>query len=237
MIRCIAIDDEPFALKQIESYIDKTPFLEKVASYDSALLVAEELLHEQVDLMFVDVNMPDLSGMDFVKTLDNPPKVIFTTAYSEYAVEGFRVDALDYLLKPISYPDFYKSVLKAKSWFEIHQKSQVQVKNDEQFLFIKSDYRIVRINFKDINYIEAMSEYVKIYLTGSKPVMSLLSMKSLEEQLPPDLFMRIHRSYIVNLSQISIIERGRIVFDGKIYLPVSEQYKVKFQTWVDKNFI
>ena len=237
MIRCIAIDDEPFALKQIESYIDKTPFLEKVASYDSALLVAEELLHEQVDLMFVDVNMPDLSGMDFVKTLDNPPKVIFTTAYSEYAFEGFRVDALDYLLKPISYPDFYKSVLKAKSWFEIHQKSQVQVKNDEQFLFIKSDYRIIRINFKDINYIEAMSEYVKIYLTGSKPVMSLLSMKSLEEQLPPDQFMRIHRSYIVNLSQISIIERGRIVFDGKIYLPVSEQYRVKFQTWVDKNFI
>jgi len=181
--------------------------------------------------------MPDLSGMDFVKTLDNPPKVIFTTAYSEYAVDGFRVEALDYLLKPISYPDFYKSVLKAKSWFEIHQKNQLQVRNDSQFLLIKSDYRIVRINFKDINYIEAMSEYVKIYLTGSKPVMSLLSMKSLEEQLPPDQFMRIHRSYIVNLSQISIIERGRIVFDGKIYLPVSEQYKNKFQNWVDKNFI
>ncbi|MEI6138903.1 MAG: LytTR family DNA-binding domain-containing protein [Mariniphaga sp.] len=237
MIRCIAIDDEPLALKQIESYIDKTPFLEKVALYESALQVAEELLHNQVDLMFVDVNMPDLSGMDFVKTLDNPPKVIFTTAYSEYAVDGFRVEALDYLLKPISYPDFYKSVLKAKSWFEIHQKNQLQVRNDSQFLLIKSDYRIVRINFKDINYIEAMSEYVKIYLTGSKPVMSLLSMKSLEEQLPPDQFMRIHRSYIVNLSQISIIERGRIVFDGKIYLPVSEQYKNKFQNWVDKNFI
>ena len=237
MIRCIAIDDEPLALKQIESYIDKTPFLEKVALYDSALQVAEELLHDQVDLMFVDVNMPDLSGMDFVKTLDNPPKVIFTTAYSEYAVDGFRVEAIDYLLKPISYPDFYKSVLKAKSWFEIHQKNQLQIRNDSQFLLIKSDYRIVRINFKDINYIEAMSEYVKIYLTGSKPVMSLLSMKSLEEQLPPDQFMRIHRSYIVNLSQISIIERGRIVFDGKIYLPVSEQYKNKFQNWVDKNFI
>jgi two-component system LytT family response regulator len=237
MIRCIAIDDEPLALKQIESYIDKTPFLEKVALYDSALQVAEELLHDQVDLMFVDVNMPDLSGKDFVKTLDNPPKVIFTTAYSEYAVDGFRVEAIDYLLKPISYPDFYKSVLKAKSWFEIHQKNQLQIRNDSQFLLIKSDYRIVRINFKDINYIEAMSEYVKIYLTGSKPVMSLLSMKSLEEQLPPDQFMRIHRSYIVNLSQISIIERGRIVFDGKIYLPVSEQYKNKFQNWVDKNFI
>ena len=237
MIRCIAIDDEPLALKQIESYINKTPFLEKVALYDNALQVAEELLHEQVDLMFVDVNMPDLSGMDFVKTLDNPPKVIFTTAYSEYAVDGFRVEALDYLLKPISYPDFYKSVLKAKSWFEIHQKNQLQFRNDSQFLLIKSDYRIVRINFKDINYIEAMSEYVKIYLNGSKPVMSLLSMKALEEQLPTDQFMRIHRSYIVNLSQISIIERGRIVFDGKIYLPVSEQYKNKFQSWVDKNFI
>jgi DNA-binding LytR/AlgR family response regulator len=237
MIRCIAIDDEPLALKQIESYIDKTPFLEKVALCDSALQGMEVLQSNQIDLMFVDINMPDLSGMDFVKTLENPPKVIFTTAYSQYAVEGFKVDALDYLLKPISYPDFLKSANKAKSWFETHQMGSIKVSNDEQFLFIKSEYRIVRINFNDIKYVEAMSEYVKIHLTNSKPVMSLLSMKSLEAQLPPVRFMRVHRSYIVNLSKISIIERNRIVFEGSVYIPVSEQYKSKFQRWLDKNFL
>lgn len=238
MIRCIAIDDEPFALKQIETYIENTPFLEKIAAFESAYQAAEMLENNvQVDLMFVDINMPDLNGMDFVKMLSNPPKVIFTTAYSEYAVDGFKVEALDYLLKPISYPDFFKSAKKAKKWFETNQASSLHVKNDEQFLFIKSDYRIIRIDFNDINYIEAMSEYVKIHVAGSKPIMSLLSMKLLEEQLPSDMFMRIHRSYMVNLGKIKIIERNRIVFDGKIYLPVSEQYKIKFQNWVDKNFI
>lgn len=237
MIRCIAIDDEPLALKQIEAYIDKTPFLEKIALCDSALQAIEVLQNNQVDLMFVDINMPDLSGMDFVKTLEDPPKVIFTTAYSQYAVEGFKVDALDYLLKPIGYPDFLKSANKAKAWFESHQSASVSVNGEEQFLFIKSEYRIVRINFNDIKYVEAMSEYVKIHLANSKPVMSLLSMKSLEAQLPTDKFMRVHRSFIVNLSKISIIERNRIVFEGSVYIPVSEQYKNKFQQWLDKNFL
>ena len=181
--------------------------------------------------------MPDISGMEFVKALENPPKVIFTTAYSDYAVDGFKVEALDYLLKPISYPDFYKSANRAKSWFEMNQSGPAHVKSEEQFLLMKSDYRIVRINFKEITYIEAMGEYVKINLTGNKPVTTLLSMKLLEDQLPVDQFMRIHRSYIVNLTKISIIERNRIVFDGKIYLPVSEQYKNRFQAWVNKNFI
>ena len=237
MIRCIAIDDEPLALKQIEAYIDKTPFLEKVAVCDSALQAMEVLRDQPVDLMFVDINMPDLSGMDFVKTLDNPPRVIFTTAYSQYAVEGFRVDALDYLLKPISYPDFLKSANKAKSWFETHQRNAVKVNNDDEFLFIKSEYKIVRINFNDIKYIESMSEYVKIHLVSSKPIMSLLSMKSLEEQLPSEKFMRVHRSYIVNLTKISVIVRNRIIFDGNVYIPVSDQYKSKFQNYIDKNFL
>ena len=237
MIRCIALDDEPFALQQIGAYIDKTPFLEKVALFNSALDVKETLNESQIDLMFVDINMPDISGMEFVKALENPPKVIFTTAYSDYAVDGFKVEALDYLLKPISYPDFYKSATRAKSWFEMNQSGPAHVKSEEQFLLMKSDYRIVRINFKEITYIEAMGEYVKINLTGNKPVTTLLSMKLLEDQLPVDQFMRIHRSYIVNLTKISIIERNRIVFDGKIYLPVSEQYKNRFQAWVNKNFI
>lgn len=237
MIRCIVIDDEPLALKQIESYIQKTPFLENVATLESALFASEVLKNEHIDLMFVDINMPDLNGMDFVKTLVNPPKVIFTSAYAEYALDGFKVDAIDYLLKPICFTDFLKSANKAKAWVETHPTGSVQIRNDEEFLFIKSDYRIMRINFKEINYIEAMNEYVKIHLTGSKPIMSLISMKLLEQQLPAERFMRVHRSFIVNLSKITVIERNRIVFDGKVYIPVSDQYKEKFQDYVNKNFV
>ncbi len=237
MITCIAIDDEPLALRQIAGYILKTPFFQLLGQFESALSALPFLKDNDVSLMFLDINMPDLSGMDFVKTLENPPKVIFTTAYSDYAVEGFKVDAIDYLLKPISYPDFLKSANKARSWFEVRETAQQVVKNDDQFLFIKSEYRIVRINFNDIQFIEAMSEYVKIHLAGSSPIMSLMSLKSLEDQLPANRFMRVHRSFIVNLAKITVIERNRIVFDEKTYIPVSDQYKSKFQSWIEKNFI
>jgi two-component system LytT family response regulator len=237
MIRCIAIDDEPLALKQIESYIDKTPFLEKVAVCDSALSALTVLKKEAVDLMFVDINMPDLNGMDFVKTLENPMRIIFTTAYSEYAVEGFKVDALDYLLKPISYSDFLKSANKAKAYFEMTSKKEVKVTEDSNFLFIKSEYKHIRINFDDIKYIESKSEYVRIHLVSSKPIMSLISLKSLEEKLPCNKFMRIHRSYIVNLEKVTIIERNRIVFDGDTYIPIGEQYMNQFQEFLNKNFL
>jgi DNA-binding LytR/AlgR family response regulator len=237
MIKCIAIDDEPLALKQMAGYIHKTPFLELLGQFESAIQAIPFVQENQVDLMFLDISMPDLSGMDFVKSLEHPPKVVFTTAYSDFAVEGFRVDAVDYLVKPIGYSDFLKAANKAKSWFETRQMVHLQVKYDDQFLFIKSEYRIVRINFNDIRYIEAMSEYVKIHLISASPVMSLLSMKSLEEQLPTEKFMRVHRSFIVNLTKISIIERSRIVFGDDVYIPVSDQYKSKFQNWVDKKFI
>jgi DNA-binding LytR/AlgR family response regulator len=237
MIRCIAIDDEPLALRQIVSYIKKTPFLELVGQCENAIMAIGMLEKTNVDLLFVYINMPDLSGMDFVKTLDNPPKVIFVTAYSEYALEGFRVDALDYLLKPISYTDFLKSANKVKSWFDSYRKKSDEVKSNKEFLFIKSDYKVLRINFDDIKYIEGMSEYIRIHLANAKPVMTLLSMKAVEEILPADLFMRVHRSYIVNLSKISVIERNRIIFDGNVYIPVSDQYKAKFQEYIDKNFL
>jgi two-component system, LytTR family, response regulator LytT len=237
MIRCIAIDDEPLALKQIAGYIEKTPFLELAGSYESALLALGVLKNEHIDLIYVDINMPDISGIDFVKSLDNPPMVVFVTAYSEYALEGFRVDAIDYLLKPISYGDFLKSANKVKSWFDSSRNDSEDKSSGKDFLFIKSDYKILRINFNDIKYIEGMSEYIKIHLADSRPVMTLLSMKGIEEQLPPDKFMRVHRSYIVNLSKISVIERSRIIFDGKVYIPVSEQYKEAFQNYVDKNFL
>jgi DNA-binding LytR/AlgR family response regulator len=236
MIKCLAIDDEPLALRQISDYIRKTPFLELSGQCESASKAIEVLETLPVDLMFVDINMPDLNGMDFVKALENPPKVVFVTAYSEYALEGFRVDAVDYLLKPISYADFLKSANKVKVWFDANKQKSDEVKSNKDFLFIKSDYKILRINFEDIKYIEGMSEYIRIHLTGSKPVMTLLSMKSIEEQLPSDRFMRVHRSYIVSLAKISVIERNRIVFDEKVYIPISDQYKSKFQSYIDKNF-
>ena len=237
MIRCIAIDDEPLALSQIASYIRKTPFLELAGLCESAADAIVLLENTLVDLMFVDINMPDLTGMEFVKTLQNPPKIVFVTAYGEYALEGFRVDAIDYLLKPIGYSDFLKSANKVKSWFESHPREPSDIRSNQQFLFIRSEYKILRINFDEIRYIEAMSEYIRIHLAGSKPVMTQLSMKSIEEQLPGDRFMRVHRSFIVNLTKIQVIERTRIVFDGNIYIPVSEQYKERFQNYIDKNFL
>jgi two-component system, LytTR family, response regulator LytT len=237
MIRCIAIDDEPLALKQIAGYIKATPFLDLVGLCESAIQAIKVLENTTVDLLFVDINMPDLSGIDFVKNLENPPKIVFVTAYSEYALEGFRVDAIDYLLKPISYSAFLKSANKVKLWFDSQFKKPEEVKSNKDFLFIKSEYKILRIDFNDIKYIEAMSEYIRIHLISAKPVMTQLSMKSIEEQLPSDRFMRVHRSYIINLSKISVIERNRIVFDGSTYIPVSEQYKLKFQSYIDKNFL
>jgi DNA-binding LytR/AlgR family response regulator len=237
-INCIAIDDEPLALRQIADFIRQTPFLLLVGECISAFEAIEILDKHSIDLMFVDINMPELSGMEFIRSLNIKPEVIFTTAYSEFAIEGFKVDALDYLLKPIGYGDFIKAANKAKSYFDILKKANGKSENiDDDCLFVKSEYKIVRINLADIKYIESMREYVRIFTINSKPVMSLMSMKSMEEKLPADRFMRVHRSFIVNLKQITTIERSRIIFDRDIYIPVSEQYKDKFQDYIDNHFI
>lgn len=237
MITCIAIDDEPLALKQIISYIGKTPFLELVGKFDNALQAFPWLQENQIDLMFVDINMPDLSGMDFVKSLTNPPRIIFTTAYSEHAVEGFRVDAVDYLLKPISYTDFLKAANKAKERINPTTSDNQLIDISKDFLFIKSEYKILRINLTDIIYIEAMREYVRIHIENKRPVMALMSMKKMEDFLPVSNFMRVHRSYIVNLKKVDTIERNRIVFGKDVYIPISDQYKEAFQTFLDENFL
>lgn len=236
MIQCIAIDDEPLALRQIVAYVEKTPFLELKNSFESPIDALAFLQNNSVDLMFVDINMPDLNGMDFVKSLTNPPKIIFTTAYSEYALEGFKVDAVDYLLKPIDYSGFLKAATKANIRFNNEQKTPEELKSNDDFLFIKSEYKIIRVKIEDIKYIEGMREYIRIHLVNEKPVMTLLSMKAMEKQLENKQFMRVHRSYIVNLQKINTIERNRIVFD-KVYIPVSEQHKEKFQEYVQKNFL
>ncbi|WP_075590215.1 LytR/AlgR family response regulator transcription factor [Labilibacter marinus] len=237
MISCIAIDDEPLALKQMAAYVEKTPYLNLVESFSSALKALEFLQDNTVDLMFVDINMPDLSGIEFVESLSNPAKVIFTTAYREYAFEGFKVDAADYLVKPIGYADFLKSVDKTRERYFSDNKVVETIENNEQYLFIKSEYKIVRINYNDIQYIEGMRDYVRIHLLNQKPVMALMSIKKMQEHLPTADFMRVHRSYIVNLTKVTTIERSRIIFDDKVYVPVSDQYKEEFQQFLDEKFL
>ncbi|MCL4483831.1 MAG: LytTR family DNA-binding domain-containing protein [Bacteroidetes bacterium] len=235
-IRCLAIDDEPLALKQIGAYIDKTPFFESVALCTSAIDALQYVRDDQVDLLFVDINMPDLNGMDFVKALEKKIPVIFTTAYSEYAIEGFQVDALDYLLKPISYALFLKSANKAKTWFDMKNKAPETNQTNQDYLFVKSEHRLIRILLSDIKYIEGSNEYIIIHLLKEKPVTTLMRMKNIELELPENLFMRIHRSFIVNLSQVKVVERNRIIFDEKIYIPIGEQYKERFHQFLDKTF-
>jgi len=236
-IRCLAIDDEPLAVKKIAGYIQKVPFLELVAECRSAAEAMSIMDTTDIQLLFIDINMPDISGMEFVKSLTIKPYVVFTTAYSEYAVEGFQVEAVDYLLKPITFSNFLKAANKVKNRIELSSNNQKEsVQTTANHLFVKSEYKLIRIELDDIKYIESQHEYIKIHLVNSTPVMTQLSLKSFEEQLPSDRFMRIHRSYIVNLAKISIIERNRIVFDGKTYIPVSDQYKEKFQEYIDGNF-
>ena len=235
MIRCIAIDDEPLALRQIAEYIKKTPFLELAGQFENAIQAIEGMENTPVDLMFVDINMPDLSGIDFVKTLENSPMVIFVTAYSEYALESFKVNAIDYLLKPIGYNDFLRAANKARTYFENMLTHPAKEEGDKDYLFVKSEYKIVRISLKDIIYIEGMREYVRIHLSTGKSLMPLISLRVLEEQLPSDRFMRVHRSYIVNLEKITTIDHSRIIFDGKVYIPVSEQYKDFFQKYISSH--
>ena len=202
MIRCLAIDDEPLALQQLVAYISKVPFLELVAQCQSALEAHRFLENDTVDAIFCDINMPDLNGMDFVKQLAAPPLIVFTTAYSEYAVEGFRVNAVDYLLKPFGLQDFQRAANRLKERMRNEElgmrNEELEMRNDDS-LFLKTDYRIVKVSIPDIRYIEGMSEYLKVWIEGEpKPIITLLSMKKMEERLP-DYFMRIHRSYIINL--------------------------------------
>jgi two-component system, LytTR family, response regulator LytT len=237
-ISCIAIDDEPLAVKKISAYIQKTPFLELVAECRSAFEAMEIINNRNIQLLFIDINMSGLNGLEFVKSLTNKPYIVFTTAYSEYAVEGFQVDAADYLLKPVTYSSFLKAANKVKNLTDLNANSQKEsIRTTPSHLFVKSDYKLIRIELDDIRYIEGQHEYIKIHLINSTPVVTQLSMKTIEEQLPSDRFMRVHRSFIVNLKRISVVERNRIVFDGKVYIPVSDQYKKKFQEYIDGNFV
>lgn len=212
MIKCIAIDDEPHALRQLAEYIEAVPYLSLEGSFESAFDACNFLHDNAIDLIFVDINMPDINGIDFVKSLSKNVKIVFITAHSEFAYEGFQLDAADYLLKPISFTDFLKSANKVNERYFQQNSSLPEIHQNRDYLFIKSEYRVIRINFKDIKYIESKREYVKIFLEGSEPITTLMSIKKLEESLPDNIFMRVHRSFIVNLDKITVVERNRIVF-------------------------
>ena len=241
-LRCCVIDDEPLASGLIRSYIEKTPFLEFAGEFSSPRDAISTLLNDNIDIVFLDIQMPQLNGIEFARIIPEDTRIIFTTAYSDYAVEGFRVNALDYLLKPISYEEFLAAARRALSWYEMkHQASSekaVLEKTPEkagEYIIVKSEYKLVQVRIADILYIEGLKDYVKIYTEGSdKSIMTLLSMKALEQTLPSDNFMRVHRSYIVNLSKIRVIERNRIIF-GRTQIPVSESYKDAFADFIGRR--
>ena len=237
-IRCIAIDDEPLAVKKIAGYILKVPFLELVAECRSASEALSMIDSADIQLLFIDINMPDISGMEFVKSLTTKPFIVFTTAYSEYAVEGFEVEAVDYLLKPITFSNFLKAANKVKNRIGLNARNPTGVSSPTiDHLYVKSNYKLIRIELDNIKYIESQHEYIKIHLVNGSPVLTQLSLKSIEGQLPADRFIRIHRSFIVQLNKISVIERSRIVFDGNVYLPISDQYKVKFLKCIEDKSV
>ena len=288
MIKVLAIDDEPLALQQLVAYIKKIPFLQLAGECQSALEARQIMDEEPIDALFCDINMPDLNGMDFIKSLAVPPLVVFTTAYSEYAVEGFKVNAVDYLLKPFGLQEFQRAVNRIRERLEVRgERLEVRTESvefptglqtgskpsadsravansklstlnsqlpskavanstlstlnsqlpEDDTIFIKTDYKVVKIAISDIRYVEGMSEYLKIHLQSQpKPIVTLLSMKKMEEYLPP-YFMRIHRSYIINLKMIQEVNKNRVIMDADTYLPIGDNYKEAFNEYLNAKFL
>ncbi len=231
-LTCAIIDDEPLAAGLLKSYAEKTPFLQLTGTYGSAIEAMRQLRETPVQLLFLDIQMPELSGIEFAKILPRDTKVVFTTAFQQYAIEGYKVSALDYLLKPISYEDFLRTVNKAVEWFTIAQRQQTCA--EDRFMFVKSDYKLIRIVLDDILYIEGLKDYVRIYMANGDKIMSLMNMKRLEDYLPRPEFLRTHRSFIVHMPKATQIDRLRIVF-GDQYIPISDSYKDEVQQYFDQH--
>lgn len=231
VLRCIAVDDEPPALDLLAAYISRIPQLQLLQTFDDAIGAGEFLRSNAVDLLFVDINMPDITGIELVRSLPEKPMVVFTTAYKKFAYEGFELDAVDYLLKPIDFNRFSKAVGKAQEYYEF-KKSNTTV--DSGNLFVRSEYRVVKISLADIDFIESLEDYIKIHLSSDKPVMTLMPLKKVLEKLPPEKFRRIHRSYIVNTARVrSVLHRKVQLSNGK-ELPISESYLDFVDDWMKK---
>jgi two-component system response regulator LytT len=245
ILNCIAVDDEPLALGLVCAFIEQTPFLKLAGRFSSAVEALKAIHQQKIDLIFLDIQMPDLNGLELARILDHSnklskPRIIFTTAYNQFALEGYKVDALDYLLKPFNYEEFLRAAHKAMAYSELVNKPAVAVPISEpdpaenDYLFLKVEYQLVRIALNDIVYIESLKDYVKVWLQSTeKAIMSLTSLKSLEEKLPAKRFMRIHRSYIVSLDKISAITRNSVQIN-KLNITVGDQYKDAFNQFVSK---
>lgn len=240
MIDCLAIDDEPLALKQLESYIKKVPFLELKGACPSATRALEYINSEPVDAIFLDINMPDLNGMEFAKQLVAPPLIVFTTAYSEYAIDSYKVQAVDYLLKPFGFDDFLRAVNKLKEQYDYRHSeiNSIAGPDKDNAIFLKTDYKVVRVSLSQITYIEGMSEYLKIHTDGEKqPIVALLSFKKIEDRLPAGRFMRIHKSFLINLDEIKEVAKGHVLMMNDVSLPIGDSYRDAFNAWLDSKFI
>ena len=243
MVRCIAIDDEPMALRQIKSYIERTEQLELVAVCRSAFEAQEVLKTNSADLLFVDINMPDMNGLDFVRSIDSKHYIVFTTAHPEFALEGFKLNAIDYLLKPFSYDEFMKASQKVISLVDLvercHAAESVIAQNeaeaaDKEVISVKADYKTQLVKVADIVYLESAGEYVRLHIEGSSTITTLFRLKNMETTLPAESFLRVHRSYIVNLKRIASYTKGRIFLDNGEYIPLGENYKARFLEYFNK---
>lgn len=229
MMKCIALDDEPLALEIIADFAAKAPFRMELTTFTNASRALGFLQQEQVDLIFLDIKMPDITGIQFIKSLKRPPMVIFTTAYEEYALDGYNLDVVDYLLKPIPFERFIKAVTKAEEYRYISAPRQPET----DYIFVKTEYRIIKINLEDILYIEALKDYIKIY-TANQPILTLKSLKSFETRLPKDKFMRVHRSYLVAMNKINSVERNTVMIANQS-IPISEGYRDKFYDVITRH--
>lgn len=248
MINVLSIDDEPLALQQLSSYIRRTPFLKLCGECQCAREAQDIIEHEHIDAIFTDIHMPDLNGLDFVRSLPEPPIVVFTTAYSGYAVDGYKVSAVDYLLKPFGFDEFQKAANKVKRQYDLLHPAPLPTDEPgdepeeelsvDDSVFLKAEHRIVRVNVADISFVEGMSEYLKIHFrTQMHPVIVLLSMKKMEGRLPSSLFMRIHRSYIVNLKCITEVNKNRVFLGADTALPIGDLYKEPLRQYIEEKYL
>lgn len=233
MIKCIAVDDEPLALEIMADFINKVPYLQLVQQFNSAAAALHFLQGEQVDLVFLDIKMPDITGIQLLKSLKYPPMVIFTTAYDEYAMDGFNLDVVDYLLKPVPFERFLKAAAKAQEYMSVTSQKNGDHNYVSDYIFIKTEYKIIKINLEDILFIEALKDYTKIY-TPFQPVLTLRSLKSFETKLPADKFIRVHRSYLVSLNKINSVEKNTVMIANQS-IPISDGYRERFYDLINRN--
>ncbi len=227
-LNCWIVDDEPLALELLNSYVQRTPFLNLTGKYSSSVKAMENMKKDRIDIIFLDIQMPEVNGMEFAQMIDEDTRIIFTTAFSEYALDGYRVNALDYLLKPFSYTDFLNAAKRALNWHEMRLSAEESKESVVEGLFVRADYKLVHILFNDILFIEGLKDYIKIYtLKERRPIITLMSLKSMEDELPAGRFIRVHRSYIISRSKITSIDKNRILINEH-QIPIGDTYRKTF---------